>query len=72
MEFMTGKDMIKKLDLRKNKIGDESAKALSKFITSNDDTLIDINMNRNRLTQVGIDAILDAIHTTIRIQVCDI
>jgi Ran GTPase-activating protein (RanGAP) involved in mRNA processing and transport len=67
MEFMNDRDMIKKINLRRNKIGDEGAKALARFLTSNDDTLIDINLDRNRITEVGIDEILDAVHTTIRI-----
>jgi hypothetical protein len=70
MEFMAGREMIRKINLRRNKIGDEGAKALARFITSTDDTLVDINLNRNRITQVGIDAILDAVHTTIRIEKC--
>jgi hypothetical protein len=72
MEFMSSREMIKKINLRRNKIGDEGAKSLARFITSTDDTLVDINLNRNRITQIGVDAILDAVHTTIRIEKCSV
>lgn len=60
--------MVKKLNLRKNKIGDRGVKELAKFIANLDTTLVDVNLNRNRLSEEGILFVLDAINSTLRIQ----
>jgi Ran GTPase-activating protein (RanGAP) involved in mRNA processing and transport len=54
IKFMSGREQFKKINLRKNKIGDEGAKELAKFISDFDTTLVDMNLNRNRITEAGI------------------
>jgi len=51
---MSGREQFKKINLRKNKIRDEGAKELAKFISDFDTTLVDMNLNRNRITEAGI------------------
>ena len=63
---MKDKEMIKKINLRRNKIRNKGVKALSEFIKNHDSSLTKINLNRNLITAVGVQALLDAIHGTIR------
>ena len=53
--------MVNRLNLRKNKISNEGAKKLAKFIKEGDNTLTHLDLERNRVGQDGGSAILDAI-----------
>ena len=48
-------------------ITNQGALALTKFIRDEDSTLINVNVNRNRITVEGIESLLDTVHQTIRI-----
>ena len=66
IKHMKDKEMIKRLNLRRNKITNVGVKALADFISNHDNTLTEINLNRNRISQEGVQALLDAIHGNIR------
>jgi Ran GTPase-activating protein (RanGAP) involved in mRNA processing and transport len=68
LEFMRNKEQIRTLNLRKNKIGNEGAKLLAHFITHEDSTLLEVDLNRNRIEEDGAQELVDAIHKTIRIE----
>ena len=60
--------MVKELNLRRNKIGNKGATALASFITNYDNTLQDVDLNRNWIEEAGAQKLIDAIHRTIRIE----
>jgi Ran GTPase-activating protein (RanGAP) involved in mRNA processing and transport len=66
IDHMKDKEIITRLNLRRNKIRNRGVKALAEFITKHDSTLTEINLNRNLITQDGVQALLNAIHGTIR------
>jgi Ran GTPase-activating protein (RanGAP) involved in mRNA processing and transport len=65
---MKNKEMVKELNLRRNKIGNKGATALASFITNYDNTLQDVDLNRNWIEEAGAQKLIDAIHRTIRIE----
>jgi len=68
VKFMKNLEMIKSINLRKNKIGNAGAKAFADFITDYDSTLIEVDLNRNYIEEEGAQKLIDAIHKTIRIE----
>jgi hypothetical protein len=46
-EFLSNRNLIDNLMLRKNKIGDEGAKAIAKYIRNADKTLKHLDLERN-------------------------
>ena len=65
---MKNKEMVKKINLRRNKIGNKGAIALANFIFSFDNTLQEVDLNRNWIEEEGAQHLIDAIHKTIRIE----
>jgi hypothetical protein len=59
--------MVRELNLRRNKISNKGAERLAKFIIDEDNTMCSINLNRNRIQVQGADKLLDAVHSSIRI-----
>ena len=59
--------MISRLNLRRNKISNEGAKKLAKFIKEGDGTLTHLDVERNRIGQDGGAALLESLSTTTRI-----
>jgi hypothetical protein len=59
--------MIKTLNLRRNLITDKGAKELSFFINFQDKYLTDANLNRNRITESGMESLLETVHNSIRL-----
>lgn len=49
MDFLQHKEVCKTLNLRKNRIGNEGAERIAKFLTEQDSTLVVIDLNRNRI-----------------------
>ena len=62
--------MVRRLNLRRNKISNDGAKKLAQFIKEDDNTLTHLDVERNRIGQDGGAALLDALSTTTRIQSC--
>ena len=65
---MKDKEMVKEINMRRNKIGNRGATALAKFIFSHDNTLQEVDLNRNWIEEEGAQKLIDAIHKTIRIE----
>jgi Ran GTPase-activating protein (RanGAP) involved in mRNA processing and transport len=68
MDFLMNKELIRSINLRKNRIGNEGAFRIAKFMVDEDCTLVDIDLNRNRIDPEGAVALVDAVHGTIRIE----
>ncbi len=66
-EFLKDRNMICRLNLRRNKIGNEGAKALANFIKNHDTTITHLDLTRNCIGTDGGQALLDALSTTTRI-----
>ena len=71
-EFLQHKDMIIRLNVRRNKISNEGAKRLAKLIKEEDNALTHLDIERNRVGSDGGAALLDALSTTTRIVSCNI
>jgi len=71
-EFLKDREMITRLNLRRNKIGNDGAKILAKFLKDNDQSITHIDVTRNRIGADGGQALLDALQTTTRIVECEI
>jgi|LakMenEpi03Aug12_release.lakeMendotaPanAssembly.Ray.scaffolds.fasta_scaffold219146_1 hypothetical protein len=59
--------MVTRLNLRRNKIGNDGAKALADFIKNFDEALTHIDVTRNRIGADGGQCLLDSLSTTVRI-----
>jgi Ran GTPase-activating protein (RanGAP) involved in mRNA processing and transport len=68
IDFLQYKELISCLNLRKNRIGNLGANRIAKFLTEQDSTLVDIDLNRNRIDADGATELVDAVHGTIRIE----
>ena len=53
VNFLANKEMVKSLNLRRNKIGNKGAEAFAEFITNHDQTLVEVDLNRNRIEEEG-------------------
>ena len=52
-EFLKNKNMVTRLNLRRNKISNEGATALADFIKNYDEVLTHIDVTRNRIGADG-------------------
>ena len=71
-EFLQNKDMILRLNVRRNKISNEGAKRLARFIREEDSALTHLDIERNRVGTDGGTALLEALSTTTRFINCNI
>ena len=71
-EFLSGRNQIKSLNLRRNKIGDRGAVAISVYINEHDKTLTSLELERNQISDVGGEALLFAMQNNMRMEVCQI
>ena len=71
-EFLQNKDMILRLNVRRNKISNEGAKRLARFIKEEDNALTHLDIERNRVGTDGGTALLEALSTTTRFINCNI
>jgi hypothetical protein len=62
--------MIKSLNLRRNKIGDVGAINIAKYIRKADMTLIELELERNQIEDIGGEALLKAMQGSMRIESC--
>lgn len=61
-KFLAGKQMVVRLNLRRNKIGNDGAKILGKFISEGDQALTHIDVTRNRIGEDGGQALLNSLY----------
>jgi hypothetical protein len=52
-KFLADRNMVVRMNLRRNNIGNEGAKGLGKFIMENDTTLTHLDLTRNRIAEDG-------------------
>ena len=71
-KFLSQKNMIIRLNVRRNKISNEGAKRVAKFIKEEDNALTHLDIERNRVGTDGGTALLDALSTTTRFVNCNI
>ena len=68
--FLKGKNLIKSLNLRRNKIGDRGAKAIADYIKKGDKALTKLELERNEIGDQGGEALHDAMLTNMRMELC--
>lgn len=68
--FLSGRNLVKQLNLRRNAIGDKGAIALADYIRKHDRTLISIELERNEIGDEGGEALLRAMQANMRMEYC--
>lgn len=71
-KFLSSKQMVVRLNLRRNRIGNDGAKMLGKFISEGDEALTHIDLTRNRIGEDGGQALLNSLYQTTRVTECKI
>lgn len=69
-EFLSGRNLIKQLNLRRNKIGNLGAKAVAQYIKKGDKVLTNLELERNDIGDEGGEALLDAMQSNMRMEKC--
>ena len=69
-KFLEGKDMVKRLNLRKNFISNKGATKLSQFIRTGDSALTHLDLERNYIGDDGGVALLKALSENYRMISC--
>jgi hypothetical protein len=64
---MKNKEMVTKINLRKNKITNKGAIMFANFLTHHDNSVVEFDLNRNKISRAGTEALIDALHGSIRI-----
>jgi Ran GTPase-activating protein (RanGAP) involved in mRNA processing and transport len=68
--FLNDRNLIKSLNLRRNKIGDKGAICIAEYIKKHDKTLISLELERNEIGDIGGEALLKAMQANMRIEQC--
>ena len=68
--FLKGKNLVKSLNLRRNKIGDKGAIAIAEYIKNADRALTKLELERNEIGDKGGEALHDAMQTNMRMELC--
>ena len=68
--FLADKNLIRSLNLRRNKIGDKGAAAIAHYIKKADRTLTSLELERNEIGDEGGEALLDAMQANMRMECC--
>ena len=71
-KFLDGKDMVKRLNLRKNFISNKGAIKLSHFIRNGDNTLTHLDVERNYIGDDGGMSLLKALSENYRMISCEL
>lgn len=66
-DFLKDKNMITRLNLKRNKITNVGAKVIANWISDFDHTLTSIDLSRNKITRAGGEALLTVLKKTTRI-----
>ena len=67
IDYMKNKEMIRKINVRRNKISDKGAIMLADFLMHHDTTLCEFDLTRNKIGRAGAEALVDAVHGSIRV-----
>ena len=68
--FLSNKNLIQSLNLRRNKIGDKGALAIAEYIRKADKTLTSLELERNLIQDDGGEALLKAMQANMRMECC--
>ena len=66
-EFLKDRNLVIRLNLRRNKIGNKGAEALAKLLQSHDQSITHVDLSRNAIGADGGHHLLTALQTTTRI-----
>mmetsp|Transcript_5920 Transcript_5920/g.9662 ORF Transcript_5920/g.9662 Transcript_5920/m.9662 type:complete len:205 (+) Transcript_5920:2323-2937(+) len=69
-DFLSGRNLIQSLNLRRNKIGDFGAIAISSYVRKADKTLTSLELERNEINDEGGEALLRAMQCNMRMECC--
>ena len=64
---MKDKNLITKLNLKRNKVTNLGAKVIANWINDHDQTLVTIDLSRNKITRAGGEALLASLKKSTRI-----
>jgi Ran GTPase-activating protein (RanGAP) involved in mRNA processing and transport len=68
--FLSGRNLIQSLNLRRNKIGDRGAIAIAEYVRKADKTLTSLELERNQIQDAGGEALLKAMQANMRMERC--
>ena len=68
--FLSGRNLIQSLNLRRNKIGDRGAIAIADYVRKADKTLTSLELERNAIQDEGGEALLKAMQANMRMECC--
>jgi len=68
--FLSGRNLIQSLNLRRNKIGDRGAIAIAEYVRKADKTLTSLELERNEIQDAGGEALLKAMQGNMRMECC--
>ena len=68
--FLSDRNLIQSLNLRRNKIGNRGAIAISNYIRTADKTLTSLELERNEIEDEGGEALLKAMQNNMRMECC--
>lgn len=68
--FLSGRNLIQSLNLRRNKIGDRGAIAIADYVRKADRTLTSLELERNEIQDEGGEALLKAMQANMRMECC--
>ena len=69
-QFLSGRNLIKQLNLRRNKIGDKGAIDIANYVKKADRTLVSLELERNEIDDEGGEALLKAMQANMRMESC--
>ena len=69
-KFLSGRNLIQALILRRNIIGNRGAIAIAEYIRKGDKTLNTLELERNEIEDEGGEALLSAMQVNMRMETC--
>ena len=69
--FLSGRNLIQSLNLRRNKIGNRGAIAIADYVRKADMTLTSLELERNEIQDEGGEALLKAVQANMRMERCE-
>ena len=69
--FLSGRNLIQSLNLRRNKIGNRGAIAIADYVRKADMTLTSLELERNEIQDEGGEALLKAVQANMRMESCE-
>lgn len=71
-KFLSGRNLVQQLNLRRNAIGDRGATAIAEYIRKADRTLTVLELERNLIGDEGGESLLKAMQANMRMERCRI